>query len=171
MSFLGKLVGRDSLRDLEEAATNLGFLSDAEMGISKFYRQCAETIVKDKDFWNSLADEEVMHAESARKMAELITRHPTLYKPGTSFVTSTIRMFSLEMQNLAERMSKGQISSDELFAIALEIEDSAMEISYSKIIRSEEKLYISLAQQIDSGSASHKARILSRAPKKTAPEG
>ena len=171
MSFLGKLLGRNPLSDLKEAVINLGFLADAEMDISRFYRQCTDGIEKDREFWNSLADEELVHAENARKMIELITRYPTLYKPGISFVTTTIRMFSLEMQSLAERMSKGQISSDDLFAIALEIEDSAIEISYGKIIKTEDRLYNSLAYQNDHESAKHKARIVARAQGKPISEG
>lgn len=162
MSFLGKLLNKAMLSDLNDAMANLGFLADAEEQISKFYGLCAGAMPKEADLWNSLAGQELQHAENARKMLGRITGNPEAYKPGVSFSTVTIRMFAAGMQSLAERIQKKQIPYGELFAIALEIEDSVVEVNYGKIVKTEDAIFNMLARQNDSESVEHKSAIFSQ---------
>ena len=162
MAFLGKLFSKDTSLKLKDIIINLEFLADAEAQISEFYRLCAAAMPKEKDFWNSLADQELRHADGAKEMIRLINKEPNLYKPGISFNTAIIRMFTLEMGRLVEQIRDGRISPDKLFAIALGIEDSAVEVSYGKIVKTKNKAFISLARQIDRESAEHKSAISSR---------
>jgi len=162
MSFLGRLLNQDNLQDLQHVMTNLGFLADAEAQISAFYRLCAGAMPEDADLWNQLADQEIQHSENANKMVARIARDPKLYKPGVSFSTVTARMFAVEMQRLVEQIDNGQIPRDQLLAIALEIENSAVEVSYGSIVKTEDAIFNMLARQNDSQSAEHKAAIWAR---------
>ena len=162
MTFLGKLLGKDSLPDLRDATINLELLGDAEAQIAEFYRLCAAAMESKKDLWNNLADQELQHSDKVWKMLERIKKEPILYKPGVSFSTVTIRLFAVEMQRLVEQMNLGRISPDKLFAIALEIEDSAVELSYGKLVKTDDAIYNMLAHQIDEESAEHKSAITSQ---------
>jgi len=71
-------------------------------------------------------------------------------------------MFDVEMQGLVEQMKQGLIPPSKLFEIASEIEDSAVEIGYCKLARTEDAIYNMLARQIDVESAEHKSTIASR---------
>ena len=116
----------------------------------------------DRNGGTPLADQELQHADKIRQMLGRIARNPEFYRPGISFSTVTIRMFAVEMQSLVEQMHRGRISPDRLFAIALEIEGSAVELSYGKLAKTEDAMYNMLAHQIDSESAEHKAAIASK---------
>ena len=162
MAFLEKLLNKDTLRNLEDVLTNLEYLADAEAQISVFYKLCGVAMTKEQNLWNSLSDQELRHADTVKKMIAMIKQKPKLYKPGISFSTMTIRLFDVEMQRLVEQMNAGRISAEKLFAIALEIEDSAVEMSYSRMVKTEDQKFLSLARQIDNESAEHKSAISAR---------
>ncbi len=162
MTFLGKLLGRSSLDDLQEVLSNLGFLADAEAQTAEFYRLCADAMPEEADMWNSLSAQEQVHSGNAMRMADRISNKPKDYKPGISFPTVQIRMFAVEMQRLVEQMRGGEIPRDRLFSMALEIEDSAIEISYEKIVKTEDPIFNMLARQNDHESSQHKAAIAER---------
>ncbi len=163
MAFLKRLLKKkDALSELKAVTTNLEFLADAETLISEFYRLCADAMEQDGALWNSLAEAELQHSENARQLIRLINRQPKLYKPGISFSTASIRMFTIQMQNLLEKMRAGKLPSDKLFSIAVEIEDSAVELNYGKIVKTKDKMFNALARQIDSESAEHKSTLSSR---------
>lgn len=159
MAFLGRLLHKDTLSDLGDVIVNLELLAKAEAQISEFYRLCAVAMPKEESLWNSLAKEELRHAVMVKKMIDLLGKDPKLYKPGISFSPVTTRIFLLEMQNLVERLNHGQIFADELFAIALEIEDSTIEANYEKIVKTKDEALLSLAGQIDRESVEHKRSI------------
>jgi hypothetical protein len=162
MSFVSKLLNRDEVSDLQEVLINLEFLADAEARISEFYGLCAVTTPQEADFWNALAKQESKHAENVRAMIERINKEPRLYKPDTSFSTVTIRLFAVEMQTLTEALNEGRISSGDLFPIALEIENSTVEVCYGKMVKTEDGIFNMLARHNDEESAMHKSSILSK---------
>jgi rubrerythrin len=160
MAFLRELLSKkDPLHALRDVTVNLEFLAEAETRISEFYQTCADAMVREREFWKSLADAELRHADIVREMIGLIAKQPELYKPGISFSTVMIRMFTMEMQRLVEQMHAGRISPDKMCAIALEIEDSTVELNYGKIVRTKNKAFLSLARQIDSDCVEHKSAI------------
>jgi hypothetical protein len=159
MAFLGNILNRENLTKLTEVTTNLEFLADAEERISEFYRLCAGVMPQEEALWNSLANSEVQHAETVRRMIELIGKQPELYKPGASFSIVAVRMFAIEMQHLVEQMNNGLISPGNLFKIALDIEESAVEVSYSRMAKTKERVFNSLVHKIDSESVEHRALI------------
>jgi len=83
------------------------------------------------------------------KMLGRIAGDPALYKPGISFSTVTIRMFDVEIQRLVEQMNQGRISPEELFSIALEIENSAVELSYGTLVKTDDAIYNVLSHRVD----------------------
>jgi hypothetical protein len=162
MGFLGKLLGKDSSLKLKDVMINLELLADAEAQISDFYRLCAGAMPKEKDLWNHLADQELEHSDTVMKMLGRIAGKPTLYNPGISFSTVTIRMFDVEIHHLVEQMDQGCISPEKLFSIALEIENSAVELNYSKLVKTDDAIFNMLAHRVDNESAEHKSAITSK---------
>jgi hypothetical protein len=162
MSFWGKLLGKDSLDDLQDVLINLELLAESETQISEFYGLCAGAMENETDLWNSLANAEMQHADCVWRMMERIRNEPNLYRPGISFSTVTIRMFALEMQRLAEEVNGGKKSPEEIFAMALEIEDSLAEIGYEGIVQTQDAVLKSLAHRLDSESVEHKAAIAAK---------
>jgi hypothetical protein len=90
------------------------------------------------------------------------SRSSSNYNPGISFGTVTIRMFGVEMQHLVEQMNQGRISPEKSFSIALETENSAVEMNYGKLVKTDDAIYNMLARRVDNESAEHKSAITSK---------
>jgi len=163
MTFFAKLFGRSDLDDLKDVIANLGFLAEAEAQTADFYRLCADAMPEEAELWISISMQEKHHCENAKKMAERITNNPKAYKPGISFSTVQIRMFAVEMQRLVEQMRAGEIPREQLYSISLEIEDSAVEVSYGRLVKTEDPIFNLLAHQNDGESVQHKSIIIAKA--------
>lgn len=164
MTFLDKLLGKDALAEIRDVIINLELLAEAEAQIAAFYRLCAGRMPQDGILWNSLADAEVQHSENIHKMISMIHKDRARYAPGISFSTVAIRLFAVEMENLADRMQKGRIPAAQLFPIALDIENSVIEARYSTIVKTSDAAFNALACSIDRESAEHSATLAARIP-------
>ncbi len=145
-----------SPHDSRGLADNLKLLSEAEANISAFYLLCAEAHPEHKHLWTSMATSESGHAETIRKMASLVARNPGQYRTRTEFNASTIRLFSLRMESLAEKMKAGRIAPAMLFSIANEIEHSSMELNIGELIETGDEEFNSLARRVDAETREHR---------------
>ena len=158
-SFFKKLVAKKEKspsRQVQDVIDNLRLLAEAETNISVFYRLCAEATGDEANMWGPMATAELRHAENLKKMSSFIAEEPELYRPGYSFNPASIRLFSLHMQNLAEELKAGKIPREKLFAIAQEIENSAVKLNVVKIVETVKKEYNEIARQKDSESQDHR---------------
>jgi hypothetical protein len=71
-------------------------------------------------------------------------------------------LFAVEIERLIEQMNAGQVPSGELLAIAFQIEESAVELSYSTIAKTDDSVFNMLAKRVDNQSAEHKSKIAAR---------
>ena len=157
-----KLIGKGKeipSEQIPDIINNLKLLAEAETNISVFYNLCALAAGPEADLWAHIAAEELGHAENLKRMAALVAEKPELYAPGYSFKPASIRLFSLHVQNLVEEMETGKIPREKLHSIALEIENSAVELNVGKIVETENEEYNRLARQIDSESQDHRRAI------------
>jgi hypothetical protein len=157
-----KLIGKGKgipSEQIPDIIDNLRLLAEAETNISVFYNLCALAAETEADLWTHIAAEELGHAENLKRMSALVAKEPELYAPGYSFNPASIRLFSLYVQNLVEEMEAGKIPLEKLHSIALEIENSAVELNVSKIVETANEEYNRLARQIDSESQDHRKAI------------
>jgi hypothetical protein len=160
--FFKKFIGKKGERPPQpiwEIINTLKLLAGAETNISVFYTLCAEAREGEADLWRPMAEAELGHAANLKKMASLIAEEPELYAPGYSFNATSIRLFSLHVQNLVEEMKAGKIPREKLFPLALEIENSAVELNVGKIVETAKEEYNKLALQIDSESQDHRKAL------------
>jgi hypothetical protein len=145
--------------EIRDIIDNLKLLAAAETNISVFYKLCAEASASESDLWTAMSEAEVGHARNLRKMSALIAEAPDLYTPGYSFNPTSIRLFSLHVETLVGEMKAGKIPLEKLFPIALDIENSAVELNVVKIVDTTNEEYNELARQIDSESEGHRAAV------------
>jgi hypothetical protein len=155
--------GKSHAEVIHDVVNNLGHLAECELEIAEFYKLCAEKVEEDRGFWETLVKAEVRHAEQIRKMVELIEANPKDYSPGHAFNPAAIRTFKTHIEGLIHDLKTGKMGADKLFSIAAEIEDSAVELSFMKIVDTKNEEFNALAKQIDADCTAHKAVIEKRA--------
>jgi hypothetical protein len=170
MTLFGKLFDKrhGSSDETTDLVANLKLLASAEANISTFYSLCAGTDTQEKDLWASMAAAESGHAEALGKMASLIMRNPKRYRPGQVFNSSAIRLFSLRMEGLTEKMKAGHIPPETLFSLAQEIENSAIELSISRLVETDDEECNRIARRVDAESREHR-NALEKAARGKAP--
>jgi len=155
--------GKSHSEIVDDIVLNLGHLADCELEIANFYKLCAEKGEKDNQFWEGLVKAEHRHADVIKKMVELIKASPKDYKPGHSFNPAAIRTFRMQIEGNIHDLKTGKMGLDKLFHMANEIEESAVEISFMKIVETQNEEFNALAKQIDTDCLAHKAAIQKRA--------
>ena len=152
----------EKMADIHEVIENLKLISEGEGDISEFYRLCGDVFADEKDFWHDLAASERTHAEAALRMADLIAEEPGKYKPGLSFHAVSIRLFSLHLSDLVESMRAGKINKNELLSMAVDIEDSVVELNYGDMIETAVPEYRTLARRLAEETGEHRHKLEKR---------
>jgi hypothetical protein len=154
------LKSRSHAEVIDDIIFNLGLLAESEAGISEFYGLCAGAAAADeKKFWKQMSESELRHQENIKKMITMIEKKPEDYKPGVSFSPASIRAFSLQVRGMVEDLKAGKIPSDKLYSVADEIENSIVEMDYSKIVKTDNAEFNKLVQEIDAESRDHRESV------------
>jgi hypothetical protein len=164
VSILDRLFkGKSHSEVIEDIVHNLQLLAECELEISEFYRLCAEKMEEDRGFWESLVKAEVRHADMIKKMIELIEASPRDYSPGHAFNPAATRTFKVHIEGLMHDLRSGKTPADKLFSLANDIENSTIELSFAKIVETENSEFQTLARQIDADCRAHKGSIEKKA--------
>lgn len=149
-------------KDVVDIVRNLRLIAECEAHVSEFYRHVAEVRQSEKEFWLGLSNSEAGHAEAVLKMIAIMESHPERFKKGVKFAPSAIRTFSIYMDGVISRLHRGQLSASQLLDTAAQIEGSACEVDFVKMVASEDEEFNSLAAGIRSETESHKELILNK---------
>jgi hypothetical protein len=155
--------GKSHSEVMEDVVHNLQHLSDCELEIAEFYKLCAEKMEEDRGFWEALVKAEVRHSEVIKKMIELVEASPKEYNPGHAFNPAAIRTFKMQIEGMVHDLKAGKTPTDKLFKLADDIEDSAVELSFMKIVDTNNLEFNNLAKQIDTDCVAHKTAIQKKA--------
>jgi rubrerythrin len=130
-----------------------------ELNASKIYAIFSQKFPEDKSFWWSLSLEEINHAS-------LLESEKIFYEVNVS----PDELFSVDLEELINindslqkiiLQFKDNISSENAFKIALEIENSAMELNYQKLAESaKSSRAINLFKELNRADKNHAKRIL-----------
>jgi hypothetical protein len=148
-----------------DVVDNLRHLAECELAVSDFYKLCGEAMKDESDFWAELADAEALHADHIKKMLRFIEASPEEYSPGHTYSPASIRTFRLQMDGLLDSLKAGRTPTDRLFAIATEIENSAVELNFVEIVKTGNAEYNALARQIAKDCQAHRDSLKKKSAK------
>jgi rubrerythrin len=138
---------------------NLKLLAESEAEVAEFYGLCAKALVDEKDFWEQLSKSELRHQENIKKMIALIKKSPEDYKPGVSFSPASIRALRLRTGSLVQSIKAGTTPVEKLYSVADEIENSVVELEYSRIVKTDNAEFNKLVQEIATESQEHRDSV------------
>ena len=129
-----------------------------ELNASKIYAIFSQKFPEDKSFWWSLSLEEINHAS-------LIESEKLFYEvnvfPDELFSVDLEELIKLnDSLHIIMEQFKDNISLENAFKIALEIENSAMELNYQKLAESASSdRAVNLFQELNRADKDHAKRI------------
>ncbi len=145
--------------DVQSIVVLLKSMAEVELTVAKFYRECAQVINEDKDFWLDLVKEEKNHAKSLVKMYKIISKKQERFEKGRNFNVAAIKTFISRIEDNILRLKKGELLKKNVFYMARDIEQALLEDKISEIVRTDDVEYQTLAKNIHMQTKYHKNKI------------
>lgn len=149
-------------RNLEELLEVLKAMSQFEIAISILYKICAQKWQEDTDFWLSLNEDEIKHSENVKKLASIIKDRigsSSTFRYNRPFTLNSVHSFVNGVMEIVERVRNEDISKKKILAIALDIENSALERRYSQLVKTDDIEYQTISKTIDDETLTHRNKI------------
>lgn len=146
-------------RDPKEIQKIIGMMAEMETKISEFYRECGDLWRQEKDFWATLEKEEVSHAQSVRKMADILLSRPERFEENRPFNPVSITVALAGIQNNLQKLKEGQLKGLHLLFIARDMEQSLLETKWAELLKSKDMEYQNLLRAIESQTHFHKRKL------------
>ena len=148
-----------SIADIEKITRVLEAMSQYELTLSDFYKQCASIWTEDQSFWQDLASAELQHAENIKKMREIITNKQGKFEAGRPFNSIALNTAMAGLKDNTIRLTSGAFSCEKMLIMARDIEQSILESHYAEIVKTADLEYQALMKAILSQTYEHKKII------------
>jgi len=129
-----------------------------ETAISRLYRQFAETFPEDADFWNTISQEELMHASWIEKLRDVAREGEIGSGPTTIRVTAIDNSIKY-IDSLAGKCRRGEIQRVNAYALAYDIENSLLEKKFLSVFAFGSGTYKSLSDKLIDETKQHIEKI------------
>lgn len=120
----------------KKACTIIDRLAANEESIARLYRGYADAFPDLREFWSSLASEEVGHASCMRSLGRQIGA-PSLFMDENRFTATAIQTFAGYLDRELSRLKEGEIPLIEALSITLYIEESLIESRFFELFRAD----------------------------------
>ena len=120
----------------ERARTIIDRLATNEESIAGLYRGYADAFPILREFWSSLASEEIGHASCIRSLGRQIGT-PSLFMDENRFNALAIQTFAGYLDRELSRSKEGEIPLIEALSITLYIEQSLIESRFLELFRAD----------------------------------
>jgi len=147
-------------KDVREIVATLGLMAEAERCISRFYLLCADKLPDDREFWENISAEEVGHAASIAKMAEIVTEKVGEgFEFNRAFNRTSVNTFTLGVDASAEALKKGALAGRRIYFVSRDIEQALLEARYGEVVRTSDSGFTALLQKIMEETRRHYASL------------
>lgn len=136
----------------------LELMAENEEHISRLYQLYGEKLPKFKDFWNQLADEEIMHATWIRNFAEGV-KDKTLYINEKRFPREALQTYKDYLDGSMQKALRTGIDTMGAFTTSLYIEESLIELKFLKVIDSGSEDFDKVLLRLKTATIEHNERI------------
>lgn len=149
-------------QELDNILNSLKIIKEAELSVGELYESCSQIWQIDKEFWLNLAKMERNHADNIQKMIRLIVDQPDQFTIGRSISPIGVKTFINIVKTNTQKVLKGQLTRNNIFAIARDIEESVIEAKHSDLLKTSNTQYLQLVQTIINETHDHKELLVKK---------
>lgn len=134
-------------------------LEQLEKTVARLYEFAAQQWPSDADLWNSMAGDEIKHAEYIKTLAAMLAKDPdnfTINRPINIVAINT--SLSWIDKNIAD-IKNGTFNIGKMLFLARDIEQSILESKYSEFLKTNDIEYNELVKLIIRETVGHKKMI------------
>ncbi len=144
---------------LEQTLETLELMARAEETIERLYEACAGLWRENGEFWQGLAGEEKCHAGIIRTMADMLAGNPEHFQAGRPFSASVLKTFISGIEHQIESVKRSAVPELNAMRIALDIEQALIEARYAEVVKTDDRRFQELANDIVRETAVHRRMV------------
>ena len=144
---------------LDQTLETLELMARAEEAIERLYETCAGLWQENGEFWQGLAGEEKCHAGIIRTMADMLAGNPGHFQAGRPFSASVLKTFISGIEHQTESVKRSAVPELNAMRIALDIEQALIEARYAEVVKTEDRRFQELANDIVRETAVHRRMV------------
>jgi hypothetical protein len=131
-------------------------MKELELTAAEFYQACGEVWIIEKDFWTTMGQSELKHAQNIDLMIKIFSEKPEQFQLGHPFKRPAIQTFISGLKSDIQRLRSQELSKGKTLFVARDIEGSILESKYMEIIRTNEPEFQTLMKQMLLDTVTHK---------------
>jgi len=144
---------------LTEVLKALELLAEAEIQVGAFYFACARVFPDEREFWRALSDAEVSHAQTIRKMAEMVEANPERYTAARPLDKTAVRVFIEGLKRNTVRVDRREFDLGRALKVARDTEYAVLEKKLGEIVETDDTEFASLYKVVNDQTDLHLASI------------
>jgi hypothetical protein len=144
---------------LDRTLETLELMAQAEETIERLYETCAGLWQENGDFWQGLAGEEKCHAEIIRTMAAMLSGNPGSFQAGRPFSAGVLKTFISGIEHQIENVQRLTVPEVNAMRVALDIEQALIEARYAEVVKTDDRRFQDLANEIVRETAVHRRLV------------
>lgn len=134
-------------------------LFESELTLSKFYGMCGKNWPDNEEFWRQLAKDESNHAQNLIRIEEIISVQAGKIDQGESFDPEKAKQFLDTVKHGLKYLQDKAISQEDALAVALQLENEAAEVNYTRIIVTNDPEINKILMEMDEETARHRQMV------------
>ena len=141
-------------------------LARLELAVAHFYAACAHAYPEDRALWESLEEDEQLHAAHLDRMGQILAEWPADFEGKRSFSTAAVRTFIGYAESATQSvrsLPRPKAEYPQILALAQDMEKSILESKYSEVVKGSHPEFRALATGLATATAAHRARIAAHA--------
>ena len=145
----------------------LSCLRELESSIGEYYKACSERWPRLEDFWLFLHGQELLHAEYVEQISRMVSLRPKNFMLGRPVNPAAVRTIRSGILDNITRIRRDRLYLIQALAIAVDLEQSALEQRLTDIVKSEDFEFEFLAKKITAQTERHRALVREELQKHT----
>lgn len=142
-------------KDINVAIEILKILMRSEILLAKYYNLAATKFEEDREFFLSIAKQEVENFQNIKKMINIVIRNQKNFLRNEAFKKEAAELFLKGVESIVSLMEKENWDKIKFISVALDYEKSIMENKYSNILKTDSLEYNFLLREIEKATQSH----------------
>jgi hypothetical protein len=136
----------------------LDLLKQIELSIAQLYTAFAAAFPEDALLWDDLRAEEIVHANRAAALKAMVVENRDAFAPDR-FNPAVLKTYLSGLADNARRLKNNEIGRRQALVIARDFENTLVEGSFFRVVKSTLPEFEKLAEQIELETKVHKHKL------------
>ncbi len=148
-----------SPRTIQDVLAVMEEMAGLELALAALYRACADQFPSERDFWLAIATQEDGHAESIRRLADLVRQNPQEFRCGRPYNAVAIKTTLSSVLGYTDQVRTRRMPRQRALFAAKDLENSVLEAKYHEIVDTDNADYRATMDSLARDTLAHRGLL------------